>query len=172
MTRHGRATPLLWQTVEKVDLAGRRNAHEDRLLERLADCLPDGVRVTVVADRGFGDQKRYEHLRSLKMDYVIRFREAITVTDQWGTAKPASEWMAKSGRATIHKDMTVTTDCFVVPAVVVVRDKKMAKSWCLVRLAKSSFRVPHAEVSAVQGGAATWGRRVARLTEPLVECVG
>ena len=43
--------------------------------------MPVGVRVTVLADRGFGDQKRYEHLRGLGFDYVIRFREIITVTD-------------------------------------------------------------------------------------------
>ena len=81
LTNHGRATPLLWLTVEKDDLEGRRNGYEDRILETLRDCLPDGVQVTVLADRGFGDQKRYEHLRGLGFDYVIRFREAITVTD-------------------------------------------------------------------------------------------
>src|SRR5690242_9007986 len=42
----------------------------------------------------------------------------------------------------------------------------------LVRLAGSSFRVWRAEANAVQGGGATWGRRVARSTEPLVGCVG
>ena len=77
ITNHGRATPLLWQSVEKADLEGKRNAHEDRLLETLAACMPEGVRVTVLADRGFGDQKRYEQLRGLKLDYIIRFREII-----------------------------------------------------------------------------------------------
>ncbi len=75
ITRHGRATPLLWQTVEKADLEGQRNAHEDRLVERLAECMPEGVRVALLADRGFGDKKRYEHTRKVGFDYVIRFRE-------------------------------------------------------------------------------------------------
>lgn len=131
ITNHGRATPLLWQTVEKADLEGRRNAHEDRLLEKLAECMPEGVRVTVLADRGFGDQKRYEHLSGLKFDYVIRFREIITVSDQWGTSKPAGEWLPASGRATMLKDAAVTQNFYVLPAVVVVRDKKMQEPWCL-----------------------------------------
>jgi hypothetical protein len=131
ITNHGRATPLLWQSVEKADLEGQRNAHEDRLLETLAACMPEGVRVTVLADRGFGDQKRYEHLRGLKLDYVIRFREIITVSDQWGTSKPASEWLPKSGRATLVKDAAVTQDFYVVPGVVVVHDRKMNEPWCL-----------------------------------------
>lgn len=131
ITNHGRATPLLWQTVEKADLEGKRNLHEDRLLEKLAECMPEGVRVTVLADRGFGDQKRYEHLSGLKFDYVIRFREVITVSDQWGTSKSAGEWLPASGRATMLKDAAVTQDFYVLPAVVVVRDKKMQEPWCL-----------------------------------------
>lgn len=131
LTNHGRATPLLWKTVEKADLEGKRNSHEDRLLELLAECMPEGVRVTVLADRGFGDQKRYEHLLGLKMDFVIRFREVITVTDQSGDSRSAGEWLPKSGRATLLKNVAVTQDFYVLPAVVVVHDKKMKESWCL-----------------------------------------
>ncbi len=141
ITNHGRATPLLWQSVEKSDLEGKRNAHEGRILERLAACMPEGVRVTVLADRGFGDQKRYEHLRGLKFDYVIRFREAITVSDQWGNSKPASEWLPKSGRATLIKDAAVTQDFYVLPAVVVAHDRKMQESWCLAT-SRAALRAP------------------------------
>jgi DDE family transposase len=100
----------LWKTVEKAELEGRRNAHEDRLLDELGDCVPEGVRVTVLADRGFGDQKRYEHLRGRGFDYVIRFREGILVSDPRGTSKLASDWLPKSGRATMIKDAAVTND--------------------------------------------------------------
>lgn len=131
ITNHGRATPLLWQTVEKADLEGQRNRHEDHLLERLRECMPEGVGVTVLADRAFGDQKRYEQLRSIGFDYIIRFREVITVSDQWGNSKPASEWLPKSGRATLIKDPSVTQDFYVLPAVVVVRERKMQETWCL-----------------------------------------
>jgi hypothetical protein len=131
VTNHGRATSLLWRTVEKADLEGRRNAYEDQLLESLRDCISEDIRVTVLADRGFGDQKRYEQLKSLGFNYIIRFRERIKVSDQWGNSKPAVEWLPKSGRATLIKDPAVTQDFYVLPAVVVVRDRKMQDAWCL-----------------------------------------
>lgn len=131
VTNHGRATPLLWQSVDKDDLADQRNAHEDRILETLKQCIPDGVRVMVLADRGFGDQKRYEHLKGLGFDYIIRFRENITVSDQWGTSKPAVEWLPKSGRATKIENPAVTQDFYLLPSVVVVHDRKMKDCWCL-----------------------------------------
>jgi len=131
ITNHGRATPMVWKTVKKTTLAEQRNAYEDELLKHLHASLPDGVVVTIIADRGFGDQKRYEQISALGMHYAIRFRESILVTDQWGKQQPASQWLPKSGRATMLKDMAVTADCYVVPAVVLVHDKKMADAWCI-----------------------------------------
>src|SRR3954471_13897073 len=71
ITSHGRATPLLWKTVVKSQLTGRRNDYEDEVIERLAQVLPKGVRVTLLADRGFGDQKLYQLLGEICFDYVI-----------------------------------------------------------------------------------------------------
>lgn len=131
VTRHGRATPLLWRTVRKSRLAGNRGRHEFELLEHLKESLPEGVRVTIVADRGFGDQSLYQHLKELGFDYIIRYRAGIVLADQWGTQKPSSEWLAKSGRAKMLKDMAVTHDCYVVPAVVLAHDKRMKEPWAL-----------------------------------------
>ena len=46
VTSHGRATPLLWLTVDKSKLEGRRNEYEDRLLDRLREIVPLGMKVT------------------------------------------------------------------------------------------------------------------------------
>jgi hypothetical protein len=64
VTSHGRATPLMWKTVVKSEMAGNRNDHEDALLARFAEVLPKGVRVTILADRGFGDQKLWVQILS------------------------------------------------------------------------------------------------------------
>jgi len=64
-TEHGRSTPLVWKTVTHSELKDQRNAHEDELLGLFADVLPPGVRVTVVADRGFSDIKLYRFLKEL-----------------------------------------------------------------------------------------------------------
>ena len=55
VTRHGRATPLLWLTVDKDELKDQRNDFEDLCLSRLKALLPEGVTATILADRGFGD---------------------------------------------------------------------------------------------------------------------
>jgi hypothetical protein len=131
LTRHGRATPLVWLTVMKDDLATRRNEYEDRVLYRLSEVVPAGVRVTVVADRGFGDTALYAFLATLHFDYVVRFRECIVVEDAQGTVKRAGDWVGPRGRATMLKGVHVTGDRAPVPAVVCVKEKGMKDSWCL-----------------------------------------
>ena len=42
LTSHGRATPLMWKTVEKSQLQARRNDYEDEVLIRLHEVLPAG----------------------------------------------------------------------------------------------------------------------------------
>ncbi len=79
VTRHGRATPLLWLTVDKDELKDQRNDFEDLCLSRLKALLPEGVAATILADRGFGDVKLFEFLESLGFQYVIRFRGNIHI---------------------------------------------------------------------------------------------
>ena len=131
ITSHGRATPLIWMTVNKSTLKNKRNDHEYRLLERLHECLAADVKITLLADRGFGDQKLYRFLQTLGWDFVIRFRGAIQVEDAEGTRKSANAWVPENGRATIIRGARVTRTRAEVPAVVVVHAKDMKEAWCL-----------------------------------------
>lgn len=131
ITNHGRATPLIWLTVQKATLKNRRNEHEYRLLERLHECLATDVAITLLADRGFGDQKLYRFLQTLGWDFVIRFRGAIHVEDASGARKTAQAWLPATGRATMIRDARVTRTRAEVPAVVVVHAKAMKEPWCL-----------------------------------------
>jgi hypothetical protein len=133
ITRHGRATPLLWKTVRKSSLKGQRNDYEDQLLVRFKEVLPEGVKVTLVADRGFGDQKLFELLRhSLGFDFVIRIRGNITVTSASGEARPAEQWVGKNGRARVLRNALLTQDHYPIPTFVCVHAKGMKEPWCLV----------------------------------------
>jgi hypothetical protein len=132
LTRHGRATPLMWLTVETATLKNHRNEYEYQALVRLADALPANIRVCIVADRGFGDQKLYRFLtEDLKFDYVIRFRGNITVTAADGDVRTASGWVGPGGRATVLRGARVTAERYQVGTVVCVRDKDMKQAWCL-----------------------------------------
>jgi hypothetical protein len=130
VTTHGRATPLYWRTVTKSALKGQRTAIEQESVVLIDRALPDGVRTTLLADRGFGDQNLYEHLRSMAWDFIIRFRSNIQVEAK-GETRPASEWVSPTGRARKLDGAFVTQDRYQVPAVVVVHAAAMKDSWCL-----------------------------------------
>ena len=140
VTGHGRAAPLLWLSVWKDELTKRRNDFEDACLRRLAELVPAGCRVTMLADRGFGDQKLFAFLADLGFGYVIRFRGNIGVTDAGGQTRPAAEWVGKGGRARKLVDARVTAQGRQVGAVVCVHAKNMKEPWCLA----SSERDPTA----------------------------
>jgi hypothetical protein len=131
VTGHGRAAPLLWISVWKDELTKQRNDFEDACLRRLAELTPPGCRVTILADRGFGDQKLFAFLSELGFGYVIRFRGNILVTDADGQTRPAAEWVGKGGRARKLLDARVTAKGQQVGAVVCVHARDMKEPWCL-----------------------------------------
>ena len=132
ITGHGRATPLVWLTVDTATLKDHRNEYEYQVLVRLADMLPADVKVCVVADRGFGDQKLYRVLtEELHFNYVIRFRGNIKVTAAGGEERTAMGWVGPGGRAAVLRGAMVTADQYQVGTVLCVRDKEMKGAWCL-----------------------------------------
>ena len=100
------------------------------MIERLHAVVPPAVRVVLLADRGFGDQKLYALLGALGWDYVIRFRECILVEDERGVRQPASGWVG-AGRAKKIPNARVTDERTAVPAVVVVHAKAMKEPPCV-----------------------------------------
>lgn len=131
-TDHGRSTPLLWRTWRKSELKGQRNAHEDELLAWLRRCVPQEVRVIIVADRGFGDQKLFTLLMEvLRFDFIIRFKQDTLVTDAQGETKKASEWMAGRGRLRRYEGAAITADRTPVPLIILVQDAGMKDPWCI-----------------------------------------
>jgi hypothetical protein len=130
-TKHGRSTPLVWTTVPKSALKGIRNDVEDTVLLRLRECIPATVKVTVLADRGFADQKLYALMGQLGFDYVVRFRQCITVTSEKGERRTAEQWVPETGRTRKLPGARVTADMCQVGAVVCVKKRGMKEAWCL-----------------------------------------
>jgi len=153
VTGHGRATPLVWKTVKKSELKGQRNVFEDEVLFRLQEALPAGVRVTVMADRGFGDHKLYRVLsEELGFGYIIRFKANIEVTSAEGKTRAAGDWVPRNGRIKVLRNARVTEKGYEVGAVVCVKKRGMKEAWCL---AVSDPEVKGAE--AVNCYAKRWG---------------
>lgn len=130
VTSHGRATPLVWKTIDKSKLKGRRGEYELEVVGRLHELLPRDVDVMLLADRAFGDQSFFGWLDSIGWGYVIRFRKIIAVTFQ-GTSKPAGEWVPLGGQAKMLREVLFTKDKTPVAAVVLKHQKGMKEAWCL-----------------------------------------
>ena len=131
-TSHGRSTPLVWLSVWKDELKDYQNDYEDIVLQRLSEVLPEGVAVTVLADRGFGDRKFLSFLETLGFDYVVRIRNNITVQAADGETRKSAGWVGKNGRARKLTNACITNAEKRVPAVVCVHAKGMKEPWCLV----------------------------------------
>lgn len=131
VTAHGRALPLIWRSVPKADLKGRRNRYEDEVLLRLHEVLPPGVQVTILADRGFGDQQLYAILRDFGFDFIVRFRGVVTVESRVGEVRAASAWVPTTGRLRCLPGARVTQDRYPLDAVVCVQAPGMQGPWCL-----------------------------------------
>ncbi len=128
VTRHGRATPLIWLSVHKDELTDARN-YEDAAVRRLAEVLSDDVKVTLLA--GFADTKLFGFLDELGFDYVIRLKGNTKVSAADGPTRPAGEWVGQGGRARKLRDAAVTEAQYPVGAVVCVHAKGMKEAWCL-----------------------------------------
>lgn len=132
LTSHGRATPLLWKTIDKDRLKHNRCRHEDQLLSRLKECLPSDIKVTVIADRGFASHKFFDFIENeLKFNYLIRIKSSTTVISNKNTVKKAKEWLADDGRARNIKQAKLTREQFQVEQVVICREKGMKDAWLL-----------------------------------------
>jgi len=96
--KHGRAIPLVWLNVRKSEIEGRRSMHEKTAVQELGHALPDGVRVTLLADRGFGDTKLFDHLEGIDgFDFVIRFKKCYLVAAE-GYRGKAGDAVPRNGR--------------------------------------------------------------------------
>lgn len=130
VSKHGRSTALAWKTVQKSKLRGQRTAIEDELIEHVHTIIPSHVRITLLADRGFAAADRFSHLTTLGWDYIIRFRQDILVTKD-ALTQPAAEWLLRSGRARMLRNLHITSQYMPLEAMVCVRKPSMKEAWCL-----------------------------------------
>jgi hypothetical protein len=99
-TGHLQATRISWcllmspssPLIRLMRQKDQRNDIEDTCLRRLSEVLPPGCRVSILADRGFGDHKLFAYLADLGFGYVIRLRGNIHVADASGETRTAANW--------------------------------------------------------------------------------
>ena len=152
-TNHGRSTPLLWKTHRKSLLKGQRNAHEKELLTKLKQTLPEGIFVTVVADRGFGYMELFQRLeQELGLAYIIRFKGNILVGYSGGEQVPARDWLTPTGRTRTLKEVELTGQRQPVERVYCCHKSGMKDAWFL-----ASNRTDLSAAKALQLYGQRWG---------------
>ena len=152
-TNHGRSTPLLWKTHRTSLLKGQRNAHEKELLTKLKQTLPEGIFVTVVADRGFGYMELFERLeQELGFAYIIRFKGNILVGYSGGEQVPARDWLTPNGRPRTLKEVELTGQRQPVERVYCCHKSGMKDAWFL-----ASNRTDLSAAKALQLYGQRWG---------------
>lgn len=142
--RHARAMPLVWKTVEKATLRKHRNDYEDDVLNILKDHLDNGVKVTILADRGFADTKLLGYFTELGFDYVIRITKNFHITDQAGQDRLAKDWLEEGKKIKLAQAF-ITTRNVAVESFVAVREPGMKQAWFIV----SSLSFPVAKIIAL-----------------------
>jgi hypothetical protein len=133
LTNHGRATPILWKTVNKSSLKNNRARYEDQILSRLKEIISNDVKVTVLADRGFADKKFFKFVGDdLGFFYIIRIKTNFYVTDQKDKTLQAKEWLREDGVTKTLEKVAITAEKYPVEKFVSTKQKGMKDAWYLV----------------------------------------
>jgi hypothetical protein len=77
--RRGRAVPLVWASYPEWVLAKSQNNLEEGLLRLLRSLVPAGVRIILLADRGFGRAELAKTCRDLGLSFVVRIKPDVRV---------------------------------------------------------------------------------------------
>ena len=102
VTKHGRATPLLWETVSPEGLKDHKTNYVFKLLERLRRIVPIDCQVVILADREFGTIDNMIKLKeALKFDYILRIKRNFTIANSAGEARLAHEWYSAEDNITL-----------------------------------------------------------------------
>jgi hypothetical protein len=116
----GRSTPICWASCEGHTYDGQRsrNAFEESLLLVLRSMIPAGVKVIVLADRGFGRCALAAFCRRHGFSYLIRIQPKVTVKLK-GFHGKLLDYPVFKGIAKVLKDVAYRSDGAVEQNVVV-----------------------------------------------------
>ncbi len=132
ITRHGRATPLLWKTVNTNGLKGHKNEYVFFLFEKLKRLIDDSTQVIALADREFGTLNNMKNLKDdLGFDYILRIKRNFTISENGKTkTQLAHEWLDKD-KAICVDDALIIVQKYPVNKVIICQEPDMKEMWVL-----------------------------------------
>lgn len=132
VTKHGRATPLLWKTVSTKNLKDNKTNYAFVLLEKLRFIVSRQTQVIVLADREFGTLNNMKKMKDeLGFDYILRIKRNFTVANKDKEIKKlAHEWV-KVNEAICIDNGYLTIQEYPVEKIVIAKEPEMKDTWYL-----------------------------------------
>ncbi len=117
---NGRAVPLCWTSCEGHSYQGHRsrNSFEESLLLVLRSMIPQGVKVVILADRGFGRAELARFCQNQGFSYVIRIQPDVHVRCRSYNGKLV-DYPVHRGMGRVLKDVEYRENRPVVQNVVI-----------------------------------------------------
>jgi hypothetical protein len=128
---HGRALPLGWVRVPHEGNSDLKL--QQQLLTWFKQCLPEGARVAIVADREFHSIHLAEWIeKKLRLKFVLRIKAGTTVEYEENSYSAGD--LARKGSAYLYESVKVTTDPNATHRVnlVAIWDKDQEEPWLLI----------------------------------------
>jgi len=104
----GRAVPLIWKVMEHKSSTVAYDVYKG-LLDAAAGLLPKGVKVILLADRGFADTELMRHCIELGWHFRIRIKCNFLVYYE-GIYRNVDEFPLRSGEAIFLNNVSLTWD--------------------------------------------------------------
>jgi len=141
ITKHGRATPLIWKVHPGSRIKRRRGRYERQVLKELKALLGEDVDVTVLADRGFSDTAFFSYIaKKLHWNYVIRTKANYKVTMADGRTTTTGELVPRNGKIKHLHDVYLTAKEAAIAGLICLKRKAMKEEWILVTNLRKTSR--------------------------------
>ncbi len=127
----GRALPVAAVLYRKRGISDSQNRIEERFIQWLTHQVPAGWRICLVADRGFGRTSLIQFLQARSVDYVLRVKHDVTVTDATGKTTKLSKRWVKTGRTKLLPTVRYRSDHAVTVNLVLTRQAGATEPWYL-----------------------------------------
>jgi len=123
----GRALPLCWASYRSLTLHKSQNALEEAMLLRITAALPTGLRIVILADRGFGRAALVQTCQRLKLDYLIRISSDVIVqTARW--SGNLQQYPVRRGMAQCWLNVQYRSDALVRTNLIIRWKRGLAKA--------------------------------------------
>jgi hypothetical protein len=127
----GRAVPLVWEVLEHSSSSVAYETYA-ALLEAVPPLCPLGVRVVLLADRGFADTELLAHLRRLGWHFRIRIKASFGVTRPGQRPCKVEDFKLAPGRAIFLHHVAITAEHFGPVSLAVARHSSNGEYWYVV----------------------------------------